>query len=258
MSFFLQRWAILSRIFPHLSNIRFQKEDGEHDYAYQTCYGLSTRVLAAVIGVHGDDRGLIIPPYLAPLQVIIVPILFKGKEEIVDKLCKEVLEELRDANITVRYDDSDKTSGYKFNEYELQGVPVRIEIGPKDVEKGGVTIARRDTKERMFIEKSKIIETVRKTFDQITEELKLKAKKLLDDSISDAATYEELEEKFAKSNPGFVRTNWCGDVECADLIKDKLKADIRGTLYGEDEETFGPCIICTEKAEDVVYISRAY
>jgi len=248
----------LDQGFAKVFNIRFQKENGDHDYAYQTCYGLSTRVLAAVIGVHGDDRGLIIPPYLAPLQVIIVPILFKGKEEIVDKLCKEVLEELKNANVTVKYDDSDKTSGFKFNEYELQGVPVRIEIGPKDVDKGGVTLARRDTKERMFVERSKVVETIRKTFNQITDELKSRAKKLLEDSISEVVTYEELEEKFAKTNPGFVKTNWCGDVECADLIKDKLRADIRGTLYGKEEKTTGPCIICTEEAEEVVYISRAY
>ena len=110
----------------------------------------------------------------------------------------------------------------------------------------------------MFVEKSKVEETVRKTFDQITEELKRRAKKLLEESISEVETYEELEEKFSKTNPGFVKTNWCGDVGCADLIKDKLKADIRGTRYGEDEKTFGPCIICTEKAEEVVYISRSY
>ena len=248
----------LDQGFAKVFNIRFQKEDGGHEYAYQTCYGLSTRVLAAVIGVHGDDRGLIIPPYLAPLQVIIVPILFKGKEEAVDKSCKEVLKELKEANIIAKYDSSDKTSGFKFNEYELQGVPVRIEIGPKDVERNGVTLARRDTKERIFVEKKKIVDTVRKTFDDITDELKKKAKKLLEESISEVVTYEELEEKLAKTNPGFVKANWCGDVECADLIKEKLRADIRGTLYGEEEETTGPCVICTEKAEEVVYISRAY
>ena len=248
----------LDQGFAKVFNIRFQKEDGSHDYAYQTCYGLSTRVIAAVISVHGDDRGLILPPYLAPLQVVVVPILFKGKEEMVGKESKAILEKIKSANLRVKYDSSDKTSGFKFNEYELLGVPVRVEVGPKEVEKGGVTLARRDTKERIFVETDKMIETIIELFDKITEELKNRAKKLLEESISDVNTYKELETKFKGKNPGFVRANWCGDVECADLIKEKLKAEIRGTLYGVDEKPFGPCVICTEEAQEVAYISKAY
>ena len=126
------------------------------------------------------------------------------------------------------------------------------------MEKKGVTLARRDTKERIFVETDKIIETIIELFDKITEELKNRAKKLLEESISDVNTYDELEKKFKGKNPGFVRANWCGDVECADLIKEKLKAEIRGTLYGVDEKPFGPCVICTEEAQEVAYISKAY
>ncbi|MCG3215419.1 MAG: proline--tRNA ligase [Candidatus Heimdallarchaeota archaeon] len=248
----------LDQGFAKVFNIRFQKEDGSHDYAYQTCYGLSTRVIAAVISVHGDNRGLIIPPYLAPLQVIIVPILFKGKEEGINKECEEVLKEIKKSDIRVEYDSSNKTSGFKFNEYELLGVPIRIEIGPKDVEKGGVTLARRDTKERIFVEKSKIVKAIKEAFDIITEELKNRSKTLLEKSITEVVAYDELESTFTDRNPGFVKTNWCGDEECADLIKEKLRAEIRGTLYGEEEEPFGPCIICNEEAKEVVYISRSY
>jgi len=248
----------LDQGFAKVFNIRFQKEDGSHDYAYQTCYGLSTRVIAAVIGVHGDDRGLILPPYLAPLQVVIVPVIFKGKEEAIDEECKEVLEEIQKSNIRVKYDDSDKTSGFKFNEYELLGVPIRIEVGPKDLEKKGVTFARRDTKERKFVAKDKIIETITTLFQEITEELKSRAKQLLEESMSDAKTYDELVNKMNSKKPGFVRTNWCGDITCADEIKERLKAEIRGTLYGEEEEIFGSCIICDEEAKEVVYISKSY
>ncbi|MHA2357375.1 MAG: aminoacyl--tRNA ligase-related protein, partial [Candidatus Heimdallarchaeaceae archaeon] len=248
----------LDQGFAKVFDIKFQKDDGSHDFAYQTCYGLSTRVVAAVIGVHGDDRGLILPPFLAPLQVVIIPILFKGKEKAVIEESKAILELIKESNMRVKFDDSDKTSGFKFNEYELQGVPVRVEIGPQEVEKKGVTLARRDTKERVFVEKDKLVETIKDLFNKITEELKIRAKQLLEDSISTVNNYEELKDKFTGKLSGFVRANWCGDEECADLIKEKLKAEIRGTLYGEKEETYGLCVICNEEATEVAYISRAY
>ncbi|MHA1400249.1 MAG: proline--tRNA ligase [Candidatus Heimdallarchaeaceae archaeon] len=248
----------LGQGFSKVFNIRFLKADNSHDYVYQTCYGLSTRVIAAVIGVHGDDRGLIIPPFLAPTQVVVVPIFFKGKEDIVDQACKKVYEEIKKANICVLYDNSSKTSGWKFNEYELRGVPIRVEVGPRDIEKGSVVLARRDTGAKISVKTENVVEEITKLFDAITEELKARAKKLLDNSITDVTTYEELEEKFANSNPGYIRTNWCTKLSCAEHIKEKFRANILGTKYGEEEKPFGSCPICGEEGKEVVYLSRTY
>lgn len=248
----------LDQGFSKVFEIRFQKADGSHDYAYQTCYGLSTRVIAAVIGVHGDNRGLIIPPFLAPIQIVIVPILFKGKEEKVVNECKEVLETVEKAGYRVLYDDNDKTSGWKFNEYELLGVPLRIEIGPKDVEKESVVVVRRDTKEKISVKKDNIVRTINELLEKVTNELKTRAKKFLENSITDVLTYEELEVQLTLDKAGYIRTNWCTDVSCSDHIKEKFKANILGTKYGEEEKNFGNCAICGNEAKKVVYISKTY
>ncbi|MHA1686553.1 MAG: proline--tRNA ligase [Candidatus Heimdallarchaeaceae archaeon] len=248
----------LHQSFSKVFNIRFQKADGSHDYGYQTCYGLSTRVIAAVISVHGDDRGLILPPFLAPIQVVIVPIFFKGSEAQVEEECQALYQKIKEEGLRVHYDNSDKTSGFKFNEYELLGVPIRIEVGPRDIKKGGYTIARRDTKERVFVSKEDVISVIRKLFDEITEELRNRAQKLLAESIHTVTTYEELKARFNATKPGFVRTNWCGNVDCAQHIKETFKANILGTKYNEKEEVFGKCVVCDSDAIEVVYIAKTY
>ncbi|MHA1205517.1 MAG: aminoacyl--tRNA ligase-related protein [Candidatus Heimdallarchaeaceae archaeon] len=248
----------LAQGFSKVFKIKFQKADGSHDFAYQTCYGLSTRVIAAVIGVHGDDRGLILPPYLAPTQIAIIPIIFKGKEEKVKKTSKEIYEKIKSSGIRVILDDGPKTSGWKFNEYELRGVPLRIEVGPRDVEKGSVIIVRRDTKEKIEVKNEDIIEEIQKLFEAITTELKQRAKTLLEKSVSTIETLEEIEEKFNTKKPGFIRTNWCGNKKCAEYVKENFRANILGTKYGELEQVFGDCPVCGDKAKYVVYLSRTY
>ncbi len=248
----------LDQGFSKAFNIRFLKADNSHDYAYQTCYGLSTRVIAAVIGVHGDDRGLILPPYLAPTQVVIIPIIFKGKEEMVDKSSQKVYDMISSANIRVVYDNSGKTSGWKFNEYELRGVPVRVEIGPRDVKNGTVVLVRRDNKEKITVKMDEVVAKIKELFIAIEEELRKRAKELLNHSITTVKNYEELEKEFTGKNPGFIRMNWCGEISCAEHIKEKFKANILGTKYNEEEKPFGECPVCGKKAKYVVYTSRTY
>jgi prolyl-tRNA synthetase len=249
----------LGQGFSRVFNIKFQKEDGSTDLVYQTCYGLSTRVIAAIVAMHGDDKGLIIPPFFAPTQVVIVPILFRKNEEEVAQACSEIEEQLVKANYNVYLDDRNRyTAGWKFNEHEMRGVPLRIEVGPKDIENNQCLFVRRDTGEKISIKREDLLVEVNKVLHEIDIELRKRTKKLLEDSIHEAISFDELVKTF-KKHRGFVKTNWCGDEECAKKIKDELAAEIRGVRVDIDEETvFGSCVVCEEEAKEVVYIGAAY
>ncbi|NPA76375.1 MAG: proline--tRNA ligase [Candidatus Diapherotrites archaeon] len=249
----------LGQNFSRAFDIKFLDKDGDEKYAWQTSWGFSTRFIGAVLAVHGDDRGAVLPPRVAPVQVIVIPIIFKGKEEPVLKAAREIRDKLRRAGIRAEMDDRDDyTAGWKFNHWELKGVPLRIEVGPRDLEKNGVTVARRDTGGKKFVEMGKIVEHTKEILGEIQANLYERAKKKLDESIITVRTMDEA--KNAVENKKIVRAFWCGDPECERKVKEITGgAEIRGTKFLEVESADGEnCLVCGKEATHVVYIAKSY
>ena len=238
--------------------IRFLGKDGQEHYAWQSSWGISWRLIGATTMVHGDDRGLVLPPRIAPLQCVIVPIFYKEGD--IDKIlskAQEVLTSLASQKIRVYVDLRDQyTPGWKFNEWEMKGVPIRIEIGPKDVEKGQITVVRRDTAEKSFIKIDDAATEIKKYLLQIQKSLYEKAKELLASKTKTANSYGELR-NYVEADVGFVKAPWCGKRECEQQVKEETGADIR-LIPLEEEKPAPKCIVCGENAIHTVHFARAY
>ncbi|MCD6299120.1 MAG: proline--tRNA ligase [Thermoplasmata archaeon] len=228
-------------------DIKYEDENGEHRYCHQTTYGMSERVLGAMVGMHGDDRGIALPSSVAPIQTVIVPIIFKGKEAAVMEECKSVKEELERIGLSVHIDAREKTPGNKFYDWELKGVPLRIEIGPRDVEKGVVTVVTRDGMKK---------EVGRSNLESIVDEIKLfdrrmmeNAKKFLDESIHTLEGLEEVD--------GIVEIPWCGSEECGLKMEEETEMKSLGTPFPE-KECSGKCAICGNGAKQYLRLARSY
>ncbi len=248
----------LGQNFSKAFNVRFQKADGEHEFVYQTSYGVSTRVIAAVLSMHGDNKGAIIPPKVALTQAIVIPIYFKGKHDPVNKATNEIVAELKEQGIRVKADLRDNyTSGWKFNQYELLGVPLRIEVGPRDVEKNQAVLVRRDNGQKITVSREELTQKVKEALEAVENGLRERAWKRLEEVTSEAKTLDELEEIYSDKK-GIIRTNWCGDEKCSDQLKERIAVEIRGTKLGEEEEVFASCVICGNEAKEVVYVASAY
>ncbi len=234
-------------------NIKFKKADGTEDYAWMTCTGNGGRLLAAVIGTHGDDHGLILPPKIAPYQVVIIPIFKPNNKKEVMNFCRNIEERLTSKGIRVLIDDSDENIGSKFYEWEIKGVPVRLEIGSKEVSNNEVTLFRRDlrTKEKVKVDSLDI----NKALSDIESELLRRAKKEFDERIVEAENLEEL--KKVLNDKKVAKVHWCGSTECSDKIKE-LADGVE--LFGTDinEESEGKCVICGKKTKTIGYIANTY
>ncbi|MDT7968881.1 MAG: proline--tRNA ligase [Candidatus Calditenuis sp.] len=238
--------------------VRYLGPDGKMHYAWSTSWGLSWRVIGAVIMVHGDDRGLRLPPEIAPIQVVIVPIHYREEERaaVLEK-CREVARRLADAGIRVHLDDrTEYTPGWKFNEWELKGVPLRAEIGPKEVEGGRVTLARRDTLTRVTVSDSELVESVRSLLAEIQRSLYESAKRFLLEHITDARSLEEFS-RVLEEKGGFVRATYCGSKECEAAIKELTGATVRVIPF-EPEPILSNCIYCGGEGKVTAYFGRAY
>lgn len=247
----------LGQNFAKVFEIKFQDVDGETKHVYQTCYGLSTRLIAAIIAVHGDDQGLIIPPKLAPTQIVIVPIYIRKEKEKVNQKAREVLGMLSE-HFRVFFDDRDKyTPGWKFNEHEMRGIPLRLEIGPRDVAQNQAVLVRRDTGEKTTVTVSELAQKSQEILEAVSAALLQRAQKLLKESVRDAENLAHLDEIFEVFQ-GFARVNWCGSDACNERIKDHSRGEIRGTKHGITEQSFGHCIVCGNADVQVVYVSQAY
>ena len=247
----------LGQNFSKVFEIRYLGKDKEMHFAWQTSWGVSWRLIGALIMAHGDDKGLILPPKIAPVQIIIIPIFYgdKSKEEILNKV-KTTAKELNEEGLRTEYDLREGyTPGWKFNEWEMKGVPIRIEIGPKDLEKKQVTIVRRDNKEKNQVEEQKVPKNVMKTLNEIQESLYKSAQKNLENKIVTITKYDEF--KAAVKKGGFIKTYWCSRNECEDIIKEETGADIRLIPFDE-EKISAKCIKCNKKAIKISYFSRAY
>ncbi|HIW25606.1 MAG TPA: proline--tRNA ligase [Firmicutes bacterium] len=238
--------------FAHAFGIQYTDKNNELKYVHQTSWGISTRLMGAIIMVHGDNSGLVLPPKIAPIQVVIIPIAMQ-KEGVLDKAA-----ELKDrlSNFRVKVDDSDKSPGWKFSEYEMKGVPVRLEVGPKDIENNQVVLARRDTGEKITVSMDNLEAEVEKLLDDIQKNLLIKARERRD-SKTTVATDMETFEKNLNENPGFVKAMWCGDRACEDAIKEKTGATSRCMPF-EQEHLSDKCICCGKEAKYMVYWGRAY
>lgn len=248
----------LGQNFAKAFDVKFADKEGVLEYVWATSWGVSTRLIGALIMTHSDDNGLVLPPTLAPDQVVIVPIYRTDEErnaigEVADKMIKQ----LRAEGIRVKYDERDTHKpGWKFNEYELKGVPVRIAIGPKDLEKGTVEIARRDTLQKQFINQNETVSVVTKLLDEIQENIFKKAKNYRDSHITEVDTYEEFKEVL-ETKGGFVSAHWDGTTATEELIQNETKATIRCIpLEGKAEK--GKCIVTGAISSKRVLFAKAY
>jgi len=248
----------LGQNFAKVFDIKFIGEDEEEHYVWQTSWGVTTRMIGALVMVHGDDKGLVLPPKITPVQAVIIPIPFKNVDkELILRKARDIFEKLQKNGISVVLDDSPNyTPGWKFNEWELKGVPVRIEIGPRDVKEKQVTLARRDTAERLVIKEEKIMGTVTRLLEEIQNNLFNTAKKFLEDNITAVKTYDEFKEALKKKG-GFIRACWCSSPTCEEKIKEETGATIR-LLPLEKEKLFSNCLYCGGEGKEVVYFGRAY
>ena len=247
----------LGQNFAKVFDIKFIGEDEKEHQVWQTSWGMSTRLIGALVMVHGDDRGLVMPPKVAPVQVVIVPITYKTADStaIVEK-AREVMERLEEKRIITVLDcRKEYTPGWKFNEWELKGVPVRVEIGPRDLKQEQVTLARRDTYQKTTVKMTEAVEAIAKLLEEIQNNLYAKAKRSLQEKTRSVQNYDEFKETL-KSRGGFIKAAWCGRVECEEKIKE-TGATIRLKPF-EKEKTTANCVCCEKKAMEIVYFARAY
>jgi prolyl-tRNA synthetase len=239
--------------------IQFLDKNNVLQFAETTSWGLSTRIIGAIIMTHGDDQGLILPPRLAPIQVIIVPIFKNDAEKAkVMEVADRVFAELKAAKIRVKLDDRDNvSSGFKFNDWEMRGVPVRLEIGPKDVEKGSVALARRDKPGRegkSFVPQTGLVSTVTGLLSEIQDSMLARATAFRDANIRDPKDYEELKSVVVD---GWAFSWWCESKECEAKVKEDTKATTRNIPLDQVEGN-GTCIVCGKPAKKKVYFAKAY
>jgi prolyl-tRNA synthetase len=237
--------------------IKFLDKKTVEQYVWQTSWGISWRVIGALIMVHGDDKGLILPPKIAPTQVIIVPIYKDDSKAVVKDKAYELEQKLKDSKIRAQTDDRDEyTSGWKFNDWEMKGVPLRINIGLRDIEENQVEFIRRDTKERFYVKERELDNQAMSTLEKIQLNMFDRAKGHLEANIRSAATLEELT-SILDTTGGFVACSWCGKRECEDLVKEKTTADIRLVPFNP-KNNISSCIGCGEQVTKEVYFGRAY
>ncbi|MCH2379982.1 MAG: proline--tRNA ligase [Nitrososphaerales archaeon] len=237
--------------------ISFLGKDEEQHFAWQTSWGVSCRLMGALIMTHGDDKGLILPPKIAPIQIVIIPIYYDDvkKNEIL-AVIEDIVAKLDSKNIRSYVDSSDQhTPGWKFNQWEMKGVPIRMEIGPKDLEKNSLVIVKRNSREKKNISiNENPVDQIVKELDAMQDELFEIAKSKHDNMISISTDYKELCEKLNKER-GFVKVDWCGNRNCEDKVKDETGADIR---LIEDENVDSICIVCGKNSTDSVYFAKSY
>ncbi len=239
----------LGQNFAKAYDIRFMNEKEEYEYAWQVSWGFSTRLIGAIIGLHMDEKGAIIPPKVAATQIVIIPIPGENTREKSHEL-KEILS----SHFRVEVDDRDDyTPGWKFNEYELQGVPIRIEIGPKEVAENKMTVVRRDNRQKHSLEFGDI-EGIRKIMEAMEKELYDRAKAKVESLVVDANSVDELKKHLDERKA--VRVCWCGSSECEKILMEI--GDVRGVRQDKEEKPFSKCIICNKEAKHVVWIGRSY
>ena len=238
--------------FARAYGIQFTDKDNKLKYAFQTSWGLSTRIIGALIMVHGDNSGLVLPPKIAPTQVMIIPIQ-QRKAGVLEKAA-EIKEMLKDFRVKV--DETDKSPGFKFAEQETRGIPLRVEIGPRDIAEGKCVVVRRDTREKMVCDIASLPEKIGELLPQIQSDMYERAKKHLEEHTFEAPDKETFESLF-EDTKGFVKAMWCGSRECEEKIKEDYSVTSRCIPY-KQEQLSDVCVCCGKPATKMVYWGRAY
>ena len=247
----------LAQNFSKPFEIKFLDKDSAEHLVWQTSWGISWRVIGALIMVHGDDKGLILPPKISPTQIIIVPIYKDESKEIVKQKAYELENKLKDSNIRAYTDDRDEyTSGWKFNEWEMKGVPLRVNIGIRDIREEQVELIRRNTRERFYVKEKDLVNETLSILENIQSNLYHLAKNYLLTNTRNATRLDELL-SMLDSSGGFVACSWCGKRECEDLVKEKTTADIRIIPFNT-KKNISSCIACGKEGTTEVYFARAY
>ncbi|MDY3920408.1 MAG: proline--tRNA ligase [Candidatus Limivivens sp.] len=241
-------------LFSKAFNIQFTDKDNTLKYPHGTSWGMTTRMIGAIIMVHGDNSGLVLPPRIAPVQVMVIPVR-QNVEGVLEKAA-EVRDMLKAADLRVKLDDTEKSPGWKFSEQEMRGIPLRIELGPKDIEAGKAVIVRRDTREKIVADIQTLAETVKELLDTMQQDMLERAR-----THRDAHTYEATElaefKKIADEKPGFIKAMWCGCQECEDALKEEAGVTSRCMPF-EQEQISDTCIYCGKPAKHLVYWGKAY
>jgi len=239
--------------------ITFQDKKGKAQFVWQTSWGLSTRSIGGLIMVHGDDRGLVLPPRVAPIQVVVIPIPSTDVKvaKAITKLCQEIKKDLEKGEIRVKIDDREEQSpGWKFNEWELKGVPVRLEIGSRELESGELVAVRRDLGDKIRVPKNQVRKVVKTLLEDIQDNLLGRSERILKENTREAETYGEFKDLMG-SKRGFISAFWCEDMDCEEKIKTETKATVRClSLMAEKQES--TCIYCGKKAESRWLFGQSY
>jgi prolyl-tRNA synthetase len=247
----------LGENFAEAFGVTYEDTEGNRRNVTQTCYGFGIgRTLAAVIAQHGDDHGMVLPPEIAPVQVVVVPIPYKEFESKVEAYAKEVYEKIKNAGFRVHLDEEEKTPGEKYYHWEMLGVPVRVEVGPRDLKERRVTLSERTSLERSTVPFDDIVPAIRESFANVMKNLVDRSFSTLKSVTADVNDMDSL--KKAIRNKKIGRVCWCEGIGCAETIKDRSGGEIRGYRIDIEEKPELPCIVCGRKAERVVYVARAY
>jgi prolyl-tRNA synthetase len=247
----------LAQNFSKPFEIKYLGKDTKEHFAWQTSWGVSWRLIGALIMVHGDDKGLVLPPHVAPIQVVIVPIHKDKDAKLVKDEASEIESELKRVGIRAYMDGRDEyTSGWKFNEWEMKGVPLRINLGPRDIEKGQAEFVMRDTKEKIQADRTKLVDTANSLLSKIQDRLLLRARAFLDENISRPTSYGEFKSILDRKG-GFVMAGWCGREECEGKIKQDTGSDIRVMPFDQNDRP-EKCIYCGLDSKKAALFARAY
>ena len=230
--------------------IKYLGQDNDQHYAWQTSWGISWRLIGALVMMHGDDKGLLLPPYIAPIQIVIVPIFRDKDSKVVKSKALEVANVLRKSGIRVKVDERDEyTSGWKFNEWEVKGVPLRINLGPRDIENAQVELVRRDTMQKSTVNFSILVDSALAILNEIQSNLLLRTKEILKQHISMAISYDSFK-SILDDKGGFIYTGWCGDQSCETKVKEETGADLRVLPFDEQQEAesglLSKCVYCSD------------
>ncbi|MBQ7485625.1 MAG: proline--tRNA ligase [Oscillospiraceae bacterium] len=240
--------------FARAYNVTFAGRDNTLQYPFQTSWGSSTRLIGAIIMTHSDNNGLVLPPAIAPIQVVVIPVA-QHKEGVLDAAAA-LRDRLESAGVRVSMDDSDQSAGWKFAQYEMKGVPLRVEIGPRDLEQGQCCIARRDTGEKAFVPLSGLESAVAELLEKVHDNLYAMASKNLADNCFDMTSWEEVK-AMAEGSGGFARTKWCGSLDCELAMKEKAGVSSRCMPF-DQSGTVGRCPICGKECTTDIYWGVAY
>jgi len=249
----------LGQNFSKAFDVTYETESGTREHVWQTCYGIfAGRPLVGVLGAHGDDNGAVLPPAVAPVQAVVVPIPHKEMEKKIAKTCRNVASRLKKAGIRVEVDlREDLTPGSKFYYWELRGVPIRIEIGPRDIKQKGVTLVRRDKFERQAFQTNRLVAQMKKLMNQMTKEMRQSAWEWMNAHvyrIDDLGAAKKL----IRRRVGIVEVSWCGNPECGHKLEEELNARVLGTPMDNREKAKGNCIVCGGKAKEIIRTALAY